>query len=377
MVHYNPKLALLRSALPFALAVLALAVLGLWLFSNILVYLLVSLVLATILRPLVSSMERTQVLGIRVPRTLAILLSFVLLFLVLTLFVVQFIPLVSDQIQIISELDYTRLYDQVTAPMRFIEDFMQRNRLTQREPGFLTEGLRQAIMDFFNSLEVRSLINSLIGFTGSFFIGLMAVLFITFFFLRQKGLIRSGILALVPNPYFEVSVAAMYKTEKLLSNYLIGLLFQMFSIFSLASLGLSLMGVKYALTIAVFAAVANIIPYAGPILGAGFGVFVAISTSAILPTFDAYLWLVVKIVIIFAGVQLIDNLVLQPVIFSKSVKAHPLEIFLVIFAGASLGGVLGSAVMGMILAVPLYTVLRVTFLEFLKGYSQYRVFKTN
>jgi len=63
---------------------------------------------------------------------------------------------------------------------------------------------------------------------------------------------------------------------------------------------------------------------------------------------------------------------LQPLIFSKSVKAHPVEIFIIIFAGASLGGILG-----MILAIPTYTVLRVSIMELLSGYKQYNVFRIN
>jgi predicted PurR-regulated permease PerM len=168
----------------------------------------------------------------------------------------------------------------------------------------------------------------------------------------------------------------VYKIEKLLSNYLLGLMFQMFAVFSIASLGLSLLGINYALTIAVFAAVANLIPYAGPLLGATFGIIVAISTTPGLPGLNDYLFLVLKILAVFGVVQLTDNILLQPLIFSKSVKAHPLEIFLVIFAGASLGGQMGNVIFGMILAVPFYTVIRVSFLEFYKGHRQYKVFKT-
>jgi predicted PurR-regulated permease PerM len=197
----------------------------------------------------------------------------------------------------------------------------------------------------------------------------MAVGFITFFLLLENGLLRRNLLNLIPNAYFELSVATFTKVEKLLSNYLFGLLIQMLFIFSLASLGLTLAGVEYALTIALFAAVANLIPYAGPILGSLFGIIVGISTVTF--SNDAeYTYFLFKILSVFALVQLTDNVVLQPMIFSKTVKAHPLEIFVIIFVGAKIAGILG-----MIFAIPVYTIFRVSVLEFFRGYKSYRIFK--
>ena len=376
MANFNPKIELIKSSLIVLALVVGLFLLASWLFSNILVYLFISVVLATILRPLVNSLSRIQVLGLQMPRGLAILISFLILFLVLTLFVVQFIPLVSDQIEVLSSVQFESLYYQFTHPITIFEEFLLRHGLTQREPGFLVDSMKGYMDELFREIDFQRVINSILALTGNIFIGIMAVFFITYFMLREKGLLRKNFISLIPNQYFEVSIAAIYKIEKLLSNYLLGLLFQMFFIFSLASLGLSILNVNYALTIAVFAAVANLIPYAGPLLGATFGVVVAISTTQGLPEFNDYLILVAKIAAVFGVVQLTDNLLLQPLIFSKSVKAHPLEIFLVIFAGASLGGQMENVILGMILAIPIYTIVRVSFLEFYKGYSQYKVFKT-
>ena len=376
MANFNPKIELIKSSLIVLAIVVGLFLLASWLFANILVYLFISLVLATILRPLVNSLTRIQVLGIRMPRALAIILSFIVLFLVLTLFIVQFIPLVSDQIEVLASVDYETLYYQFTNPLTVFEEFLLRHGLTQREPGFMVDSIKGYMNEVFQEMDIQNVVNSVLALTGNIFIGFMAVFFITYFMLREKGLLRKNFISLIPNQYFEVSIAAIYKIEKLLSNYLLGLLFQMFFIFSLASLGLSILNINYALTIAVFAAVANLIPYAGPLLGAAFGIVVAVSTSPSLPEFNDYLFLVTKILAVFGVVQLTDNVLLQPLIFSKSVKAHPLEIFLVIFAGASLGGQMENVILGMVLAIPIYTVIRVSFLEFYKGYSQYKVFKT-
>jgi predicted PurR-regulated permease PerM len=113
-----------------------------------------------------------------------------------------------------------------------------------------------------------------------------------------------------------------------------------------------------------------VIPYLGPILGAAFGIIVSISTNNYAGP-NEILFMIFKILIVFAIVQLNDNLVFQPLIFSKSVKAHPLEIFIIIFVGATLGGIIG-----MIAAIPVYTIVRVSFTEFSQGFKQYQIFKS-
>ncbi|MEX0883911.1 MAG: AI-2E family transporter, partial [Cyclobacteriaceae bacterium] len=198
---------------------------------------------------------------------------------------------------------------------------------------------------------------------------ILAVVLITFFLLLENGLMRRNLLNFIPNKYFELSVATFHKVERLLSNYLLGLLIQMTAIFSIATIGLTVANIDYAMTIAVFAAVANLIPYAGPILGATFGILVGFSTGDFSSTNEIYFFLF-KILTVFSLVQLSDNVILQPFIFSKSVKAHPLEIFVIIFAGAKIAGILG-----MILAIPVYTIFRVSIKEFYRGYKEYRIFK--
>ena len=218
-------------------------------------------------------------------------------------------------------------------------------------------------------INFQGFINGLINTTSSLLITILAVVFISFFLLLENGLLRRNIINLVPNEYFELSVATFHKVERLLSNYLVGLLIQMSAIFTIASTGLAIVGVDYALTIGVFAAVANLIPYAGPLLGATFGVIVGLITGDFIGTEEMPLF-ILKILSVFSVVQLTDNLFLQPLIFSKSVKAHPLEIFVIIFAGAKVGGVIG-----MVLAIPVYTIFRVSVQEFYKGYKEYRIFK--
>ncbi|SDJ76195.1 Predicted PurR-regulated permease PerM [Catalinimonas alkaloidigena] len=357
-----------RLTLQLLLIVLAIIFLG-WIFSSLLFYFLISLILATLLKPLTDMVHNVQIYGMRVPRALAVVTSFMLLASILTLFVLMFIPLVQAQIKVISNIDLDDLLYSLEGPISELEEFFLRNNLTNQEKGFLLESLQKNTLTLFSSINFNNLINNLLWFTGSFFVTLLALVFITFFLLYEKGILKRLFLRAVPNAYFELVIAALHKIETLLSNYLTGLLLQMFSVFTLVSLGLTIVGVKYVPTIAIFAAIANLIPYLGPILGGAFGLFVGISTAPFDLSANEYVWLIAKILAVFATVQLVDNLVLQPVIFSKSVKAHPLEIFVIIFAGAAIAGPVG-----MIAAIPFYTIIRVSATEFFRGYQQYYIF---
>ena len=340
-----------------------------WYFSNITFYFILSLVLAAILRPLTNRINSFHLLGQHVPRWIAIFISYFVVGIIVFLIGALFVPLISTQIQIIATYDLDYLYEQVQNPIGKIEDLLIQYEIIKSEPGFLIKQVRENMINSFSTVNVQGIINTILNTTSSLLLGFMAVSFITFFLLLENGLLRRNIMNLVPNAYFELAVATFNKVERLLSNYLVGLVIQLSCIFSLAAIGLTLMGIEYALTIAMFAAVANLIPYAGPILGATFGVIVGLSTGS----FEApneILFMVIKILSVFSVVQLTDNVVLQPLIFSKSVKAHPLEIFVVIFAGAKIAGILG-----MIFAIPVYTIFRVSVLEFYKGYREYSIFK--
>ena len=350
---------------------LVLLIILIWYFSNIFLYITLSLVFATLLRPMTNRITKFEIQGHSVPRPVAIMISYCAVIAILVAFVTLFIPLISSQIEVISSLNFDEIFNGLFRPVRSIEHFLIKNELTDLEVGFLSQGIHDNIFGFLKRIKFSELINGFFSVAGSFFIAILAVTFITFFFLYENGIIKRQFIALVPNKYFEVFISALFKIEKLLSNYLLGLLFQMVSIFTLSGLGLSILGIEYALTIAVFAAVANIIPYLGPILGGTFGILVTISTNGDFTFSNETFIILFKVFSVFAAVQVLDNVFLQPLIFSKSVKAHPLEIFVIIFAGATIAGI-----SGMIAAIPVYTILKVSSSEIYTGFKRYTVFKS-
>jgi predicted PurR-regulated permease PerM len=229
------------------------------------------------------------------------------------------------------------------------------------------EKLKSNIGYYINPKRIQEIFSSTISAFGNLIVGIASIFFIAFFFLREQGLFFNMISAAIPDEYEDKVSHAIEDTSKLLIRYFSGVLMQMFVITLFVSIALTILGIQNALLIGFFAAVMNVIPYIGPIIGAGFAVIITISSNLDVDFYAIILPQLTKVIIVFAFMQMLDNFLLQPTIFSKSVKAHPLEIFLVVLVGAKIGGVLG-----MVLAIPLYTVLRVVGKVFL---SEFKVIK--
>ncbi len=226
------------------------------------------------------------------------------------------------------------------------------------------ERAKKNIIQFFNPSRITGLFSSIVGFLGNLLITVLSVLFIAFFFLKENGLFTQGVRSIVPNTYEEESVHVIDQSAELLIRYFVGVAIQVTIITIFITTVLSFLGFENALLIGFFAALMNVVPYIGPILGAAFAVIIVVSANLDVSFYDVLLPKILKILGVFAVMQLIDNFLLQPNIFSKSVKAHPLEIFIVVLMGAKIGGVTG-----MILAIPGYTVIRVLAKVFLSEFK--------
>ena len=204
------------------------------------------------------------------------------------------------------------------------------------------------------------LLNQVLELLGGFTIGLFSVIFILFFFLKDNRLQESIILTLVNDKVSVRVEKSIEKTKRLLSRYFLGLLLQISILLIIYSIVLAIFKVENAFIIAFLCALLNLIPYLGPIIG---GVLMMILTMTSFIGADFSTVILPKTLYVMMGFvlgQLIDNFFSQPFIFSNSVKSHPLEIFIVILASGTLLGPVG-----MIIAIPLYTTLKVISQEFL------------
>jgi predicted PurR-regulated permease PerM len=223
---------------------------------------------------------------------------------------------------------------------------------------------------------MKSLVNfKLLGtFLGGFvnsaanlLLGFFAIIFITFFFLKDEHMFEENLLLLVPEKHHEKTRAVVGDSKKLLKRYFTGILLEITAVITLLSLGLWILGIKNALVIAFFGGIMNLIPYLGPIIGSGVGITIGMITFLISGQNDQLMTVLLKLGVVFFLVNFTDSHVLQPVIYSRSIKSHPLEIFMAIIVGGGLAGL-----PGMLLAVPVYTILRVIAREFLQEFRVVR-----
>lgn len=347
----------------FLLLALLVIIVFLWFFKPIIVYLLVSSGLAFIGQPIVRLYTSIKIRSFKVSIGLAAFLTMLTLFLIVVALIAVFIPLMLEEATILANIDPKVVMSSFQEPIHQFENYVNRNNAAGSNDFLLNNYLEQRLSSVLGFAEITTVINDITGFMGDLVIAFFSISFMTFFFLKDEAMIRNVILLLVPLKHEQAVRNILDQTRQLLSRYFIGVCIDAIAVVLLVTLGLSLVGVPNALTIAFFAGIVNVIPYVGPLIAAAFGILIGISSKLSLDLYTHILPFVGKISLVFLAVQLIDGIILQPYIFSSRVKAHPLEIFLVVMVSGQFFGI-----SGMIVAVPAYTILRVVAKEFLNNF---------
>ena len=332
------------------LLLIALCLFIIYQISTVVIYLIVSLIVALIASPIVKFLKRK----LKFKNTLAVATTLVLLVLLLAGFILLFVPLIVNQIDKLSLLNIESLKQNYTTVINQLTSYFSKYNINLSK-AFDSETMFRKIDFNF----VLNLLNAIINTLGNFGVGLVSVIFITFFLLKDKAYYYKSFKSLLPDSNKEKIVDSVQKSNDLLSRYFIGLMLQLLIVFILYLIVLLLFGVDNAIIIALLCAILNIIPYVGPIISTVLAALLTMISNIqgdfsteIIPT-------TIYVVIGFFVVQFIDNNFSQPIIFSKSTDSHPLQIFLVILIAGYLFGIVG-----MIVAVPLYTVLKVIATEF-------------
>jgi predicted PurR-regulated permease PerM len=331
--------------------VLGIILLGyfLYIIQSVIVYIIIAGILSLIARPIIIFLRKR----FKFPNTIAVIATMLLMLSLLTGLVFLFIPLILEQGKSLSLLEVDKLQENVQ------QIFNQTTAYFSSKGIDVLSELKN--VDFVSQFkEIPNLLNSVLGAVGSLSVGLFSVLFISFYFMKDNRLLKNGVMAIIPNGTEERFSKSLETINELLSRYFIGLLFQITILFVFYTIILFAFKIDNAVVIAFLCALLNLIPYVGPMIGAVI-MFVLSMTSNIGLDFQTEilstsLWILFWYLI----AQLIDNFISQPLIFSKTTKSHPLEIFLIIIIGGLLFGVVG-----MITAVPLYTALKVILKEFL------------
>ncbi len=213
--------------------------------------------------------------------------------------------------------------------------------------------------DYVKKINLSSLFGGVLQGLGSLFLAVFSILFIAFFMLLDFTKVQNTIVRMAPDQFQHEITNIFLNSKRLLSNYFVGLFLEIIIMSVLEFLFLSLFGVPNALLLSVISGLMIIIPYIGSIISFVLGVFIAM-TSVYLMMPDANLThVLLKVMGTSITCRLLDNFFLQPFIASKSVKAHPLEIFLIVLLAGMIAGV-----PGMMLGIPAYTFVRVFAKEF-------------
>lgn len=340
------------------LGTLAIAAVLCYLFSSVLAYILLAFVVSLIGQPVFRLLKKIRIKGKSAPDALLAVITLLVIFALLFLLIMQVVPVVSGILRDASLMNaqesmdthnlINRINDWIISVVPWVgEDFDGVQMLIQK----LSE-----VVDLSN---IPSILGSVASAVAGIAVGLFSVLFISFFFVKDETLFGRIIGSIVPDTIEDKVKKTVLDIDRLLSRYFVGLLMEIFGVVLLDCLGLWLIariGFNYALGIAFIAGLLNIIPYVGPLIGEAIGVVLCLILKYGAGVgLNVNIWFFALIVLaIMLSVQLIDNFIYQPLIYSTSIKAHPLEIFIVLLIAGHIGGIVG-----MLIAIPAYTVIRV------------------
>ncbi len=341
----------------FAKALMLLVVVGLSLyfsvlFWDLLVMLAIAILIAMIFNPVVSILERYGL-----SRSLSVLLVFIVVGFFLIWGISYFIPTLVTQMNAIAKnINQEKLN-------KILSEFQ--GTVSGYFPFVDTTDLAAKLSEFLSSLFFNSISNlsRLVSNILSVIALLIIIPFMTYFLLKDNKKIVKAIINIVPNRYFEVSYSVLSKINIQLGRYVRAWILDAFIVGVLSALGLTILGIKNSVSIGVVAGLGHLIPYFGPIAGglpALLFSIVQFGNLSQLPT----------ITIMFIIIYAIDNGFVQPNLFSKSTDFHPLAIIILILIGEQLMGVLG-----MLLAVPVATVIKTAAKEIYSGYVNYKIIK--
>jgi putative permease len=343
-MSYNTN-TLLKIAL--LLIVASLFILFLFAISDIVKLVIIAALLAYVLEPFASFLESRGM-----SRTAATVSIFLLLLTVVGISYLIFLPVLSDEISTLkggvssekAELIMSRLENFIVSNISFlgIKDLNLLSRLhlttTRVEDWMVTHVLDAA----------------------SVLVNIILIPFIVFFLMKDGRRFKKEFISIVPNKYFEFSLYLLHKIDMQVGNYLRGQVLDATIVGILATCAMWLLGVKYFFIIGIFAGVANLVPYFGPLIGAIIAVIVSILQTG---GFHLALYVIVA----FLMIKLIDDTIIMPVVMSKSVHISPLTVLLAIMIGGKLFGILG-----MVLSVPFTGFIKVVGHEIIMNYRRYR-----
>ena len=347
--------------------VIALLGFSCWYFKKIVIYLIIAGILAIIGKPMVKTIRKIHIKKFQPPMWLASFITLAFLICIILSLFFLLAPMVGEIAQLISAIDIKTLSSQAYQPLQDLNAFIVKT-IPSIDPDFRLEiFLLNYVKDFVNIGTFTSLISSITSIVVDFGIALFSIIFISFFLLMDNGSIVEMLTSMFSDKYENNVHRAVRSIDHLLTRYFIGISIESLGIAILNSLGLIFivkMDTELAIVVAFLSGVLNIIPYVGPFIGDVLALVMGLIFHVNQGMETSLLLFLGVILIIFIITQFIDNYVFQPIIYSNSVKAHPLEIFLVILIAGQISGIFG-----ILIAIPTYTIFRVIASEFMPQFK--------
>lgn len=329
-----------------------------WYFSNIVTYIVIAILLSLMGNPMVKRLNKIKLGKRKMPHGLSASITLLGMMFIFSLFALIIVPLIIRQANIIASIDVNALVAHYEGPMQSLNEFLvQYNVISSGET--IAMYIESQLVEFLDLTKFTNFFTNLVSATGSVFMGLFIILFLTFYFLMEENLAKSFVMLLTPDDHAKNIERILHDSKLLLVRYFHGILLEIVIMMTLETAGLLIFGVPNAILIGFIGGLMNVIPYLGPVIGAVLGVILASLSELSMGNYDQVVITIITVVAVFGFANLIDNFVLQPQIYSQRVKAHPVEVFLVIIVGGQVAGVAG-----MIMAIPVYTVVKVIAREF-------------
>lgn len=351
---------ILKGVVTLAIVAGVLFVIGyLW---QVVLYILSAAVFAIVGRPLVARISRVRLLGHNVSRSVAAAITLICMWVVAGALCALFIPLIVDKVHELTVMEWDGVIAVVEESFQSVEALIE--RLFSIEVNDVGVTFKHFVLGMIDVDFVKTFA-SVASLMVSIAIAFFSISFITYYFLKEDGLFYSIVALFFPDRFRANLFRAMDSATALLSRYFGGLMVESFVLMVIISLVMLLFGMNSgdALIIGLIIGVLNVVPYAGPVIGCGISLCIAVLS----PIDGDMLYTAIVLASTVAVVKLIDDFVIQPTLYSKRVQAHPLEVFLVILIAGYIGGIVG-----MLFAIPFYTVLRVFAREFFSEYGLVR-----
>jgi putative permease len=256
-------------------------------------------------------------------------------------------PVLQQQISALPELE------QIWGQVSYIEEQLSAFS-TRLGGGAVDFSLRERLSQMVSG-QLFSKMQDVLGLA----MNIMIVPFLAVFLLRDGPRIKRGLIRLVPNRYFEFSLEAIHKIDLRLGSYLRGVVVQNTIVGGLAIGVLWALDVPSFILLGLVIGLTNFIPYFGPLVGISLVVFIQLAHAG---STQAGLVLMALL-----GIQLLDEVLIVPVVFGKAVDLHPLEVLLALWVAAQFFGVLG-----IVLAIPVASAGKVVLTEATSLIQQYR-----